>query len=317
MQPATATVSTHPSPLVRRLVLGGAFLLALTIALVPRHPGVLAQDARPALPAAPAAPKPPATPKPPGSPSLNATIKDGEGASATVDIQVDKDNKSVTVKKTITMKPDSTDSADSDADTGGPILGVGPGKHGKRARVGVFGDDREFDSFNDFVHTEPGIATMVIMIVALVFLSPVLAIGLILWYRMRKARMLNDTMLRLAEKGIVPPAEALNALAGNSSAALAATPSAAPLYEQARQIRRRAAWSDLRKGVILGGIGLGLTAFSLFDDHSPNSVGLVLLFVGIGYIVLWWFEERQVTQRASVASAIPSAPPSAGTDGVA
>jgi Domain of unknown function (DUF6249) len=158
---------------------------------------------------------------------------------------------------------------------------------------------------------------MVIMIVALVFLSPVLAIGLILWYRMRKARMLNETMLKLAEKGVVPPAEALGALTGNGSAGVMAAPSAVPIYEQAKQIRRRAAWSDLRKGVLLGGFGLGLTLFSMFDDRSPNGLGLVLLFVGIGYIVLWWFEDRQFASRGNGTSASPPAATPGGTDGAA
>ena len=160
---------------------------------------------------------------------------------------------------------------------------------------------------------------MVVSIVALVFLSPVLAIALILWYRMRKARMLNETMLKLAEKGVVPPAEALGALAGNPSAALAAAPSAAPIYEQAKQIRRRAAWSDLRKGVLLGGSGSASPCGDVLDDGSPNGLGLVLLFVGIGYIVLWWFEDRQFAPTSG-----PGAEPrpwpassSAGTDGVA
>ncbi len=76
------------------------------------------------------------------------------------------------------------------------------------------GTDREFDSFDEFVHDEPALAAMVVAIVAVVFFAPVLAIALILWYRMRKARMLNETMLKLAEKGIVPSADALDALAG-------------------------------------------------------------------------------------------------------
>ena len=59
-------------------------------------------------------------------------------------------------------------------------------------------------------------------------------------------------------------------------------PSTAPLYEQAKQVRKRAAWSDLRKGVLMLGVGLGLTFWSMLDDGTPNSVGLVLLFVGIG-----------------------------------
>jgi hypothetical protein len=240
--------------------------------------------------------------------------------SATINIKAD--DRSVTIDTTESTgkrAADAADAADADAepDTGsssGPIIGIGKDKHGKRVRVGVFGDDKEYDSFSDFAHTEPGLAFMVVSIVALVFLSPVLAIALILWYRMRKARMLNETMLRLAEKGVVPPAEALNALT-NSNAPLAAAPSAAPIYEQAKQLRRRAAWSDLRKGVILGGIGLGLTLYSMLDDGSPNGIGLVLFFVGIGYLVLWWYEDRQFAPRGGGAGMPPTAPPSGGTDG--
>jgi hypothetical protein len=305
MHPATSTAASPPR-LVRRLVIGGAVVLALAIALAPPSAGVHAQETRPVTP--------PAVPKVPAPPSPDSATKDGASGSATVDIRVDKGKKSVTIENT--TKPGVGVTIDSDEDDSGPVVGVGPGKHGKRVRVGVFGDDREYDSVSDFAHTEPGLAFMVVMIVALVFLSPVLAIGIILWYRMRKARMMNETMLKLAEKGVVPPAEALSALAGSAAAPLAASPSAAPIYEQAKQIQRRAAWSDLRKGVILGGIGLGLTAFSMFDDGTPNSVGLVLLFVGIGYIVLWWFEDRQFAPRGGTGG-VPPPPPSTGTDGVA
>ena len=102
----------------------------------------------------------------------------------------------------------------------------------------------EFDSVGDFVHNEPELAGMVVAIVTVVFLAPVLAIALILWYRMRKARMLNETMLKLAEKGIVTSSDALEALAGGKQAAAVVTAAAAvaPLQEQAKQLRRRAAW---------------------------------------------------------------------------
>jgi hypothetical protein len=53
------------------------------------------------------------------------------------------------------------------------------------------------------------------------------------------------------------------------------------------------AWSDLRKGVVLGGVGAALVLASIINDGEANGFGLVLLFVGIGYGVLWWFEERQ------------------------
>ncbi len=93
---------------------------------------------------------------------------------------------------------------------------------------------------------------------------------------------------------------------------LATAAAAAPLYEQAKQIRRRAAWSDLRKGVFTGGVGLALTLYSLLDDREPNALGLVLLFVGIGFVVLWWFEERQLAPATGDAAA---AGPSVGASG--
>ncbi len=304
---------------VRRLVFGTALLLALVVCALPRTPVAHAQEARPAAPApaaAPAVPAPPATPALPGK----AASKDGKTKSsvtAKIDVSTDKSgNSTVTIEKS---GPDAIDDTADSEDDSGPITGIGPGKHGKKhVRVGIFGDEREYNSVADFAHTEPGLAFMVVMIVAVVFLSPVLAIALILWFRMRKAKMLNETMLKLAEKGVVPPADAINTLAGGNIANyLAAGPATAPLYEQAKQIRRRAAWSDLRKGVILAGFGLGLTFFSMLDDGTPNSVGLVLLFVGIGYLVLWWFEERQLAPAGKAAGNAPPVGPPAGTNGSA
>jgi hypothetical protein len=288
--------SVAATPVVRRLVLGTAFLIGLAVALAPRTPAVHAQETK----------SPPATaPKAPGK---TVTITDGRGVEAKIEVK-DAD-KSSAKAATPGDSPDDEDSAEADSGKrGGARHGITVGKHGK-VRIGGLGTDREFNSFDEFVHDEPAIATMVIAIVAVVFLSPVLAIGLILWYRMRKARMLNETMLRLAEKGVVSSSDALEALAGGKAAAtLSTAPGAAPLYEQAKQIRRRAAWSDLRKGVITGGIGLGLTLFSMFDDRSPNSLGLVLLFVGIGFVVLWWFEERQLAPTNGTAGGSASSRP--------
>ena len=44
----------------------------------------------------------------------------------------------------------------------------------------------------------------------------------------------------------------------------------------------------------MGGVGLALSIYSLLDDREPNGLGLVLLFVGLGFVVLWWFEERHL-----------------------
>src|SRR5438046_8948741 len=149
-----------------------------------------------------------------------------------------------------------------------------------RIRIGGRGIDREYDSFEQFAKDAPWLAGLVFFVVSLVFLVPLLIIVLLIWYKIRKNRMLNETMIKLAEKGVVPPAEAMDALATNRvGAAVTSSPAAAPMYEQAKALRRRAAWSDLRKGVLMIAVGFGLTAYSMFDDGTPNGLGLILLFV--------------------------------------
>ena len=157
--------------------------------------------------------------------------------------------------------------------------------------------DTEFDSFEQFVEQAPWLAALVFMIVGLVFLTPVLILTVIVWYKMRSSRMRNETMLKLAERGVVPPVDAIAAMSPGAPPSLEKIPATAPLYEQVRQVRKRSAWSDLRKGIVMLGIGLGLSFWSMLDDGEPNGVGLVLLFVGIGFIVLWYFEERQLAPR--------------------
>jgi membrane protein implicated in regulation of membrane protease activity len=164
----------------------------------------------------------------------------------------------------------------------------------KRRRGGepdVVVGDHEFDSFEQFVEKAPWLAGLVFMVTALAFLVPLLVIVLVIWYKMRSNRLRNETMLKLAERGVVAPAAAIDAV--GSSATLQSAPATAPLYEQAKAVQRKVAWSDLRKGVILIGIGLGIALWSLIEEGSANGFALVLLFVGIGYTVLWFFEDRQ------------------------
>jgi hypothetical protein len=186
-------------------------------------------------------------------------------------------------------------------------------KGGKRVRIQGLGRDREYDSFEQFVQDAPWLAGLVFLTVLMVFLIPLLIIVLIVWYKLRKNRLANETMLKLAERGIVPPAAAMDAVAsGNAVAAAAAAaeapPPSMPAYERARFLHRRTVWSDLRKGVILSAIGLGLVFFSMLDDGTPNSVGLVFLFVGLGYCLLWFFEDRTTTRPPGT----PGVPPPTG-----
>jgi hypothetical protein len=185
----------------------------------------------------------------------------------------------------------------------GASVGVTVDDDTGRVRIIGAGGAREFDSFEQFVDQAPWIAGLIFAVTFLVFLTPILIIALVIWYKMRKTRMMNETMIRLAEKGVVPTAEAFSAVTGGSSNVLQSAPSAAPLYVQAKEARRKAVWSDLRKGFIIGAVGLGFTFYSMLDDGSPNFVGLILLFVGLAYIVLWYFEDRQVEAQ------LPPPPP--------
>jgi|KBSSwiStaDraftv2_1062776.scaffolds.fasta_scaffold23068_8 hypothetical protein len=282
---ARADAAAAVTPLLRRFVLGAAFLIGLAAALGPRTAPVHAQEPKAAAPAA----------KAPSSKSI--TITDEQGKPR-IEIRKDGDAGRATV-----TPGDSADDEDATPARPGGHRGIVIGKHGRIQIDGL--EDKEFDTVGDFVREEPELAGMVVAIVTVVFMAPVLAIGLILWYRMRKARMLNETMLKLAEKGVVSSSDALEALAGGKQAAavVAAAAAVAPLQEQSKQIRRRAAWSDLRKGVFCAVIGVALSVFSLLDDRSPNGVGLVLIFVGVGFLVLWWFEERQLATPSAPASA--------------
>lgn len=298
---ATADLARPRFP--RQVILGAAFVIGLAAALVPRTPAVHAQE--PKAPPAAVAPAPKSQ-----SASKTITISNGRGTEAKIEV---KDERDPTAKGSATPgdSPDDGDVAGDAGKTGSGKRGIVIGKHGK-VQIDGLGMDREFDSVGDFVHDEPAIASMVVAIVTVVFLSPVLVIALILWYRFRKARMLNETMLKLAEKGVVTSSDALDAIAGGKPGAVLQTAAAtAPIYEQARQIRRRAAWSDLRKGILTGGVGLALIFYSMLDDGAPNGLGLVLFFVGAGFVVLWWFEERQFTPAKGASLGAPPSPPGA------
>jgi hypothetical protein len=268
----------------RSLVLGTALALALVAWLAPRMPVAQAQDSKP--PAVTAAPAPPAAPAPAEPPRpQEAKPKPGTG----------KDSKGVTIRIETDAPPARAgDPAHATASDDEPDAAVHAPRHGSKVRVLGIQSDREYDSFNELIDEEPWIGVLIFWCVTLAFVTPLLIAIAVVWYKVRKTRMVNETMLKLAEKGVVPPGEAMEAMAlGKPAAAMATGAPGGALYEQARKVRRRVAWSDLRKGVVLGGIGAALVLASIINDGEANGFGLVLLFVGIGYGVLWWFEERQ------------------------
>lgn len=259
-------------PVVRRLVLGGALLAATLAAVLPEAPPASAQPGRPVVLAQGAAQSP------------------AEVAREAAE----------TAREVARETRDAAREAAREAK-----------EAARGARITVEGTDRQYDSFDQFLDRDPALAVMVLGIVFIVFLTPILIIALVIWYKVRKTRMQNETMLKLAEKGVVQPGDALQAIgAGRAEPLLGAAAASAPLAEQVKSLRKQAAWSDLRKGVLLSGVGFAITLYAILDDRSPSWVGLVLLFVGIGYIVLWYFEDRQVTAAAAhPANPVPNPGP--------
>ncbi len=94
-----------------------------------------------------------------------------------------------------------------------------------------------------------------------VFGCPVLIVGLMVFGRYRRARILHDTLRLMVEKGAAIPPELL-------------VPQKPPV-------------NDFRRGVLLIGLGVGL--MGLLATHWGRGIwglGLVPLMLGIGYLVV-------------------------------
>jgi hypothetical protein len=298
----------------RRLVLGTAFAIGLLLALAPRTAAVFAADGPAVVVAQTDTPRTAPAPSGMAADAKSAAGKDGNASSSTPAVPIPPVPPIPGATSPDTPSADEDADTETDATTKGRVTvenhGIVIEKGRKRVRVEGLGRDREYDSFEQFVQDAPWLAGLVFLVVLLVFLVPLLIIALLIWYKIRKNRMANETMLKLAERGVVPTTAAMDAVASGAAVPMAdaatSGPAAIPAYEHARALQRRTAWSDLRKGVMLTGVGLGLIAFSMFDDGTPNSVGLVCLFVGAGYCLLWYFEDRhRLPQRNATTTPTP------------
>jgi uncharacterized protein DUF6249 len=316
------TRTSAPGRSARRLILGGAFALGLALALAPHTGDVQAADAALVVVQADSARDAAAGKAAKDTKATKTTdAKPGADAKAGANAKagVDAESAAAAAPAPGAAAPDAADADAENDEAATSKRNVTIDRHGiviekgnKRVRVEGLGRDREYDSFEQFVQDAPWLAGLVFLTVLLVFLVPLLIIVLLIWYKMRKNRLANETMLKLAERGVVPPATAMDAVASGNAAAVAAAaapspaPAGMPAYEHARLLHRRTVWSDLRKGVILTGVGLGLSAWSMFDDGSPNGPGLIFLFVGLGYCLLWFFEDRTNEPRRDPSVTPPS-----------
>jgi hypothetical protein len=118
---------------------------------------------------------------------------------------------------------------------------------------------------------------LAVPIVGIVFVTlfgaPVLIVALIMYFGFSKNRMMHKTIRLMVEKGQpVPPA------------LLAPPPSA---------VRQR---SDMRRGVVLVMVGLGLMLFLGVVNEGEDgawAVGIIPFLIGIGYLLVWKLEGRK------------------------
>ena len=144
------------------------------------------------------------------------------------------------------------------------------GKHG----VIIGGDHDEGDL--DLGKSHEDIPAMVIPLVGIVFLTifgaPVLIVGLILYFSFSKSRALHRTVRMMVEKGQPVPESLLNP----------------PPAQRQR--------SDVRRGVVLAMIGIGVMAFlGAASDWEGGAwtLGLIPFLIGVGYLLVWKLDTKK------------------------
>lgn len=100
--------------------------------------------------------------------------------------------------------------------------------------------------------------------IALCFAMPLALVAVILFYKQRRNRLVQETVIRLAEKGLPVPPELLS------------------------PPRPRA---NLTAGLVLVALGTGLSAF-LFEVGAPWSLGLIPGLMGLALVLAWKLDDR-------------------------
>jgi uncharacterized protein DUF6249 len=137
--------------------------------------------------------------------------------------------------------------------------------------------DTDLDKLDRLEHAKSGdIPEFVIPIVAItlltVFGAPVLIVGLILYFSFSRSRALHRTVRMMVEKGQPVPAALLNP----------------PPAQRQR--------SDLRRGIVLTMVGLGLMVFfGAVNDWEGGAwtLGLIPFLIGAGYLLVWKLDTKK------------------------
>jgi hypothetical protein len=103
------------------------------------------------------------------------------------------------------------------------------------------------------------------LIVAITFACPVAIVGAILFYRYRRNLALHKTLVAMIDKGVPIPPELLR-------------PEASP---------EKPPRDDLRSGLVLVGVGVGLILCLLVMHNHAWGAGFIPLMIGVGRLIAW------------------------------
>lgn len=119
----------------------------------------------------------------------------------------------------------------------------------------------------------PQIVVPIVAITLLtVFGAPVLIVGLIMYFSFSRSRAMHRTVRMMVEKGQPVPEALLNP----------------PPAQRQR--------SDLRRGVVLTMVGVGLMAFfGAVNDWEGGAwtLGLIPFLIGVGYLLVWKLDTKK------------------------
>jgi Domain of unknown function (DUF6249) len=148
-------------------------------------------------------------------------------------------------------------------------------KHKKHFGFTIDDHDKDLDRLSHGKSPDD-LPAMVIPIVGIVFLTifgaPVLIVGLILYFSFSRQRALHRTVRMMVEKGQPVPEALLNP----------------PPAQRQR--------SDVRRGVVLTMIGVGVTVFlgaASEWEGGAWTLGLIPLLIGVGYLLVWKLDTKR------------------------
>lgn len=156
--------------------------------------------------------------------------------------------------------------AEGTADMNSATIDLTKGKEIPKEIVEKLNADQLYELMQIKMDKSADVPMLVPVIVGIVFACPVAIVAVILWYRHRRNAMLHKTLAAMIDKGVPIPPELLHP-------------------EQPRR-------SDLRRGVILIALGLGIVVFFLGQKDNAWGLGFIPLLIGVGYLITWKMEQR-------------------------